>query len=113
MQTHDLLMEQINKDATPEFLNEIKSKICAGGREQPNVGVEDLANAFQDKNLNPFGFPFEFLLKGSLPSKDEPDVDPQPDSTMSHKKDSEDERSATETPQVEDVTSSEKVSPEK
>lgn len=110
-QTHDLLMEQVNKDATPEFLEKVKSKICAEGIKKPLVGVEGLAKAFQDKNLNPFEFPFEFLLKGSLPSEDEPEVDPiQIESATSHKKE---ERSAPETLQVEDVTSSEKASPEK
>lgn len=111
LQTHDLLMEQVNKDATPEFLEELKSNMCAGGSGCPSVGVEGLAEAFRDKNLNPLGFPFEFLLKGSLPPQDEPDVSPiQIDPTMSHKKE---ERSSIEISQLDDVTSSEKAPPEK
>lgn len=113
-QTHKLLMEQVNKDATPEFLEELKSNMCARGSGHPSVGVEGLAEAFRDKNLNPLGFPFEFLLRGSHPPQDEPDVGPfQIDSTMSHKKDSEEERSAIEISQLDEVTSSEKAPPEK
>lgn len=116
LQTHELLMEQVNKDATPEFLEELKANICAKGSQQSHVGVESLAEAFQDKNLNPLGFPLEFLLKDSRASQDEPEVNLNPiqiESTMSHKRDLKRKRSAIENSQLDIVTSFEKVPPEK
>lgn len=62
-------MEQIEHDATPEFLEELKSKICAGYTEECHPSVANLANLFQDKSLNPFNFPFEYLLNGTLPEE--------------------------------------------
>lgn len=78
--THQMLLEQIEHDATTEFLEELKSKICAGFSVQTHPGVAELSQIFQDKNLNPLSFPFEYLLNGSLPNmpdeetKDEPAV---------------------------------------
>ena len=75
-----MLLEQVEYDATPEFLEELKSKICAGFSTQTHPGVAELSQIFQDKNLNPLSFPFEYLLNGSLPNmaaeetKDEPAV---------------------------------------
>lgn len=60
-------MEQVEHDATPEFLEELKSKICAGYTEHSNPSVSSLTELFQDKSLNPFNFPFEYLLNGTLP----------------------------------------------
>lgn len=64
---HQMMTKQIDHDATPEFLDELKSKICAGYTEESHPGVADLAKLFQDKSLNPFNFPFEYLLNGTLP----------------------------------------------
>lgn len=64
-----MLTEQVQHDATPEFLSELKSKICAGYTEQPHKDVKNLAMMFQDKGLNPFNFPFEYLLNGTLPEE--------------------------------------------
>lgn len=95
---HQMMTKQIDHDATPEFLDELKSKICAGYTEESHPGVADLAKLFQDKSLNPFNFPFEYLLNGTLPVEsltEKSDVsvvhvlptDPTPRSTEdSHKK---------------------------
>lgn len=69
-----MLTEQVEHDATPEFLSELESKICAGYTEEPHTGVKKLAKIFQDKGINPFNFPFEYLLNGALP--EEPITDP-------------------------------------
>lgn len=73
-ETHKMLMDQVEHDATPEFLSELKSKICAGYDEVSHPKIADLANLFQDKNLNPLNFPFEYLLNGTLPLDIEDDV---------------------------------------
>lgn len=65
-------MQQVEGDATPEFIAELKSKICAGYTEQPHPKIAQLARIFQDKSLNPFSFPFEYLLNGTLPEDEEP-----------------------------------------
>lgn len=69
--THELLMNQVNEQATPEFLDDLKMKICADNTEAHHKGVQGLNKIFQDKSLNPFNFPFEYLLNGSLPSQAE------------------------------------------
>lgn len=75
-----MLLEQIEHDATSEFVEELKSKICAGYNMESHPGVVELSKIFQDKNLNPLNFPFEYLLNGSLPNvahlmkKEEPAV---------------------------------------
>lgn len=77
--TYQMLTEQIEHDATPEFLNELKSKICAGYIKEPHPKAKNLAEIFQDKGLNPFNFPFEYLLNGALPQEpitEESDDDP-------------------------------------
>lgn len=66
---HQMLMEQVEHDATPEFLDELKSKICAGYTEESHPSIENLAKLFQDKDLNPFSFPFGYLLNGTLPQQ--------------------------------------------
>lgn len=66
--THQMLLDQIEHDATPEFIEELKSKICAGYTEETHPGVAELSTIFQDKSLNPFNFPFEYLLNGTLPA---------------------------------------------
>lgn len=71
MSTHQMLLHQIEHDATPEFLEELKSKICAGYTEETHEGVAELSSVFQDKGLNPFNFPFEYLLNGTLPANPE------------------------------------------
>lgn len=65
--THAMLMQQIEHDATPEFLEEMKSKICAGSTDQAHPSIANLAKMFNDEDLNPFNFPFEYLLNGTLP----------------------------------------------
>lgn len=78
-ETHKMLMAQVEHDATPEFLSELKSKICAGFEEVSHPGIVDLANLFQNKGLNPLNLPFEYLLNGTLPTEmDETSVQPQP-----------------------------------
>jgi hypothetical protein len=67
--TYGDLMKQVENDATPEFLNELKSKICAGHDETSNSRVEKLSEVFEDKTLNPFDLPFEYLLNGELPDE--------------------------------------------
>lgn len=66
--THQMLLDQIEHDATPQFLEELKSKICAGYTEETHPGVAELGKIFQDKTLNPLNFPFEYLLNGTLPA---------------------------------------------
>lgn len=66
--THRMLMEQIEHDATPEFLEELKQKICAGQTEEAHPSASCLSSIFQDKSLNPMDFPFEYLLNGTLPA---------------------------------------------
>lgn len=63
-----MMNEQIEHDATPEFLDELKSKICAGYTEEMHPRVNVLAKIFQDKSLNPLNLPFEYLLNGTLPT---------------------------------------------
>lgn len=63
-----MMMEQVEHDATPEFLEELKSKICAGYTEDSHPRVAEVAKIFQDKSLNPLNFPFEYLLNGTLPT---------------------------------------------
>lgn len=65
--TYGMLNEQIERDATPEFLEELKSKICAGDADVPHSRIASLTKIFQDKTLNPLNFPFEYLLNGTLP----------------------------------------------
>ena len=72
--THRMLCQQVEHDATPEFLNELKSKICAGYTEEINPEISDLAKIFQDKSLNPLNFPFEYLLNGTLPVEQKEEV---------------------------------------
>lgn len=64
-----MLNEQIDRDATPEFLEELKSKICAGDTEISHPRIAALTEIFQDKSLNPLNLPFEYLLNGTLPSE--------------------------------------------
>lgn len=70
-------MEQVNRDASPEFLEELKSKISSGSTETSHAGVGNLAKVFQDSDLNPLDLPFQYLLRGSLPAETEPDEPPQ------------------------------------
>lgn len=64
-----MLNEQIELDATPEFLEELKSKICAGDTEVSHPQIASLTKIFQDKSLNPLNLPFEYLLNGTLPTE--------------------------------------------
>lgn len=64
-----MLLEQIENDATPEFLEELKQKICAGRTEESHPSASCLTSIFQDKSLNPMDFPFEYLLNGTLPAQ--------------------------------------------
>jgi hypothetical protein len=64
-----MMMQQVEHDATPEFIEELKSKICAGYMEEPHPKIAQLAEIFKDKSLNPFNFPFEYLLNGTLPEE--------------------------------------------
>lgn len=66
-----MLMQQIEHDATPEFLEEMKSKICAGSEYKFHPSISNLAQMFNDETLNPFNFPFEYLLNGTLPTEPE------------------------------------------
>lgn len=66
-----MLMEQVEHDATPEFLEELKSKICAGHEQMSHPKIEKLSKIFQDTSLNPMNFPFEYLLNGTLPKDEE------------------------------------------
>lgn len=67
LDTYRMMMEQIEHDATPEFLNELKSNICVGHTEDSHQAVANLARVLQDKSLNPLSLPFEYLLNGNLP----------------------------------------------
>lgn len=71
-------MEQIEHDATPEFLEELKQKICAGRTEESHPSASCLASIFQDKSLNPMDFPFEYLLNGTLPAFTQEDETAKP-----------------------------------
>lgn len=63
-----MLMEQVEHDATPEFLEELKTNICAGQNENSHPEIANLSQIFQDASLNPLKFPFEYLLNGTLPT---------------------------------------------
>lgn len=67
--TFRMLNEQIELDATPDFLEELKSKICAGDTEVSHPCIASLTKIFQDKSLNPLNLPFEYLLNGTLPTE--------------------------------------------
>lgn len=66
-----MLMEQVEHDATPEFLEELKTNICAGQNQNFHPNIVNLSEIFQDASLNPLKFPFEYLLNGNLPSDKE------------------------------------------
>lgn len=69
--TYRMLMEQVKRDATPEFLDELRSQICAGYTESAHPEIANISKLFHDKSLNPFNFPFEYLLNGTLPANSE------------------------------------------
>ena len=67
--TYQMLTEQVEHDATPEFLSELKSKV--GIFDEPNSNVKNLAEIFKDPGLNPLSLPINCLLQGSLPEESE------------------------------------------
>lgn len=71
--THQMLMEQVEHDATPEFLEELKLKICGGQNENFHPKTSNVSKIFQDTSLNPLNFPFEYLLNGTLPADEADD----------------------------------------
>ncbi|CRL00272.1 CLUMA_CG013545, isoform A [Clunio marinus] len=65
--TFEMLKDQIEHDSTPEFMQELKSKISAGFTEESHHKIVELAKITQHTSINPLNFPFEYLLNGILP----------------------------------------------
>lgn len=60
------MMEQVNKDATPELLNDLKNAIRFG--DNSNVSkFPELSKCFLDPRFNPLALPFSYMMNGIEP----------------------------------------------
>lgn len=57
-------MEQVNKNATPELLNDLKNAIRFG---VDNSVESELSKCFLDPSFNPLTLPFSYLINGVIP----------------------------------------------
>ncbi|CAO1361388.1 unnamed protein product [Diamesa serratosioi] len=68
---YKVLMDQVDKDATPEFLNDIKHAISRGDDISMGTKFAELSNCLNHPSLNPLGLPFSYMVNGVLPDTDE------------------------------------------
>ena len=61
------LMEQVDKDATPELLNELKNTIRRGGDGSIEYKFTELSKCLSHPHLNPLALPFSYLFNGVIP----------------------------------------------
>lgn len=61
------LMEQVDKDATPELLNELKNTIRCVGDGSIESKFTELSKCLSQPHLNPLALPFSYLFNGVIP----------------------------------------------
>ncbi|CAO1325674.1 unnamed protein product [Diamesa hyperborea] len=61
------LMEQVDKDATPEFLSELKNAIRSGEDTSKESKFPELSKCFNQPSINPLALPFSFIFNGVTP----------------------------------------------
>lgn len=61
------LMEQVDKDATPELLNDLKNAMIYGEDIPMESKFEELSKCLNVPSLNPLGLPFSYMFNGVIP----------------------------------------------
>ena len=72
------LMEQVDKDATPEFLNELKKTIRSVEDTSIESKFAELSKCLNHPSFNPLALPFSYMINGVIPdstNNEQTDID--------------------------------------
>lgn len=64
---YKVLMEQVDKDATPQFLDNLKHTLIHGEDTSMNTKFAELSKCLNHPSLNPLALPFSYMINGVLP----------------------------------------------